>query len=124
MFKTQLGFVLLFVANPIKSAEFYSDLFSAKPLEISPTFAMFALSNGVMLGLWSRHTAEPRIEASAGAMDICFPADDVDQMYDFLGKKGVEVLQKPTDMDFGRTFVFADPDGHRIRVFKLHENTK
>jgi predicted enzyme related to lactoylglutathione lyase len=31
------------------------------------------------------------------------------------------VAQKPTDMDFGRTFVVLDPDGHRIRVYKLHE---
>jgi predicted enzyme related to lactoylglutathione lyase len=26
-------------------------------------------------------------------------------------------LQQPTDIDFGRTFVGLDPDGHRLRVF-------
>jgi hypothetical protein len=27
------------------------------------------------------------------------------------------VLQRPVDLDFGRTFVVLDPDGHRLRVF-------
>lgn len=122
MFKPNLGFILLFVENPLKSAEFYQQIFDLKLIEKSPTFAMFALSNGVMLGLWSRYTAEPLVRASAGAMDICFAVDNVDEMYEFLGNKGVPVAQKPTDMDFGRTCVFLDPDGHRIRIYKLHES--
>lgn len=122
MFKPHLGFVLLFVNNPMKSAEFYSKILEIKPIEISGTFAMFALSNGTMLGLWSKYTAEPRVEYQAGAMDICFPTDNVDATYESLNKKKVTIVQKPTDMDFGRTFVFLDPDGHRIRIYKLHEN--
>lgn len=62
------------------------------------------------------------MEALAGAMDICFPTDNVDSMYEFLGKKGVTIVQKPTDMDFGRTFVFLDLDGHRIRIYKSQRN--
>ena len=31
--------------------------------------------------------------------------------------KGLAVIQTPTDMDFGHTFVALDPDGHRLRVF-------
>jgi catechol 2,3-dioxygenase-like lactoylglutathione lyase family enzyme len=119
MISPNLGLVLLFVTNPQKSSLFYQDLFGFKPVEESPTFVMFALSNGVMLGLWSRYTAEPRVEALSGAQEICFPADDVDELYEQWGKKHVTVLQKPTDMDFGRTFVVVDPDGHRIRVYKL-----
>lgn len=119
MFVANLGFVLLFVANPQKSSLFYQELFELKPIEESPTFVMFALKNGVMLGLWSKYTAEPGIEASAGALEICFPADDVDALYESWGKKHVTVAQKPTDMDFGRTFVVLDPDGHRIRIYHL-----
>lgn len=90
-----------------------------KPIEESPTFVMFALKNGVMLGLWSKYTAEPRVEASAGALEICFPADNVDTLYEAWCKKLVTIAQKPTDMDFGRTFVALDPDGHRIRIYHL-----
>lgn len=120
MFKPNLGFTLLFVSNPQTSSLFYQEFFGLKPIEESPTFVMFALNNGVMLGLWSKYTAEPRVEASPGALEICFPVENVDALYEEWGKKHVTVAQKPTDMDFGRTFVVLDPDGHRIRVYKLH----
>ena len=122
MFKPHIGFILLFVANPSKSAEFYREVLGLKSIEESPTFAMFPLQDGVMLGLWSQYTAEPSVKSLPGAMEIGFPADDVDALYEFLGKKGVTIIQKPTDMDFGRTFVFIDLDGHRIRIYKLNEN--
>jgi predicted DNA-binding transcriptional regulator YafY len=32
-------------------------------------------------------------------------------------RRGLKIAQPPTDMDFGRTFVALDPDGHRLRVF-------
>lgn len=121
MFSANLGIVLLFVANPQKSSLFYQNLFEIKPIEESPTFVMFALANGVMLGLWSKYTAEPCVKDSAGALEICFPTDDVDALYADWGKKHVTVAQKPTDMDFGRTFVVLDPDGHRIRIYRLKE---
>lgn len=120
MFNPTLGFTLLFVANPQKSGLFYQEIFNLKPIETSPTFVMFALKNGVMLGLWSKYTAEPRVEAPAGALEICFPTENVDALYEEWGNKLVTVAQKPTDMDFGRSFVILDPDGHRIRVYKLH----
>lgn len=116
-----LGFMLLFVDSPEKSALFYEKILGIKPIEQSPTFALFALTNGVMLGLWSRHTAEPSVEATAGAVDICFPTDDVDALYNEWHQKNVPFAQQPTEMDFGRTFVARDPDGHRIRVYKLRD---
>ncbi len=121
MFEPKLGFVLLFVENPHKSVQFYSSLFNLKPIEQSPTFAMFALPDGVMLGLWSAYTAEPRVESSAGASEICFGTEKVNDLYEAWGKHGVTMIQKPTEMDFGRTFVAIDPDGHRIRVYKLRD---
>lgn len=119
MIKPELGIVLLFVKNPSMSATFYAHLFDIKPIEQSPTFAMFALSNGVMLGLWSRYMAEPLVATEPGAAEICFSVDDVDAAYENLGTQGLTILQKPTNMDFGRTFVALDPDGHRIRIYKL-----
>ena len=32
---------------------------------------------------------------------------------------GLKILQTPTDLDFGRTFVALDPDNHRLRVYWL-----
>ena len=120
MITPNLGFVLLFVKNPPQSAAFYSRLLGLTPIEQSPTFALFALTNGVMLGLWSRETAEPKVTAQPGASEICFSVPDVDTVYNDWHAKGIQMAQIPTDMDFGRTFVALDPDGHRIRIYRLH----
>lgn len=121
MINPSLGFVLLFVENPIKSAEFYGKIFDSKPVELSPTFALFALKNHVMLGLWSYQTAEPKPTGKPGASEIAFAHEQVDALYAEWEKLGISMAQVPTDMDFGRTFVALDPDGHRIRIYKLHE---
>ena len=50
MFNPTLGFTLLFVTNPQKSSLFYQEIFNLTPIEKSPTFVMFVLKNGVMMG--------------------------------------------------------------------------
>ena len=62
------NFVLLYVDSPPDSAKFYAGLLDVPIIDQSPTFAMLPLREGVMLGLWSRHTAEPRPTAEAGGM--------------------------------------------------------
>ena len=114
------NFVLLYVDSPIASAEFYAQLLDDKPVESSPTFAMFALPSGVLLGLWSRHTVEPRALAAGGGAELAFAvADDtaVDALHASWSARGLSIAQAPTVLDFGRTFVALDPDGHRLRVF-------
>lgn len=113
-------FILLYVDSPAASARFYADLIGSAPLEESPTFAMFALPSGIMLGLWSRHTVEPAATASAGGAEIAMTVADgaaVDALHLDWQARGLAILQAPTDLDFGRTFVALDPDGHRLRVF-------
>ena len=114
------NFVLLYVDHPAASAAFYADLLGRPPVESSPTFAVFAMASGAMLGLWSRHTVEPAAAAAGGGGEIAFTVDNVDAVHslhaDWRGR-GLAIAQAPTDMDFGRTFVALDPDGHRLRVF-------
>lgn len=121
MLNPTLSFILLFVEDPAASAQFYQELFSLKPIEQSMTFVLFSLHNGVMLGLWSYKTAEPTVMAKPGAMEIAFAHEDVDVIYKQCLEKGIRVIQAPTEMDFGRTLVMVDPDGHRIRVYKLRD---
>lgn len=116
-----INLIILFVANPIKSSQFYSRLFDLTPVEESPTFAMFALPNGLSLGLWSPTTAEPPVSTPAGASEICINDPEIDNLYEHWVQLGAKIAQKPTDMDFGRTFVALDPDGHRVRVYRFHE---
>jgi catechol 2,3-dioxygenase-like lactoylglutathione lyase family enzyme len=113
------NFILLYVESPAASAAFYTDLLGRPPVESSPTFAMFALASGVMLGLWARHTVEPAVSGHGGG-EIGFAVADPDTVHalhaDWSGR-GLTIIQPPTDMDFGRTFVALDPDGHRLRAF-------
>jgi catechol 2,3-dioxygenase-like lactoylglutathione lyase family enzyme len=114
------NFLLFFVDSPAASATFYGAVFGQEPVESSPTFALFALSSGLMLGLWSRHTAEPRPGGGAGGAELGLTVVDnatVDATYTDWKGRGLAILQPPVDMDFGRTFVALDPDGHRLRVF-------
>ena len=112
----EFGFVLLYVDSPAASAVFYGDLLGQTPVEQSPTFAMFVLRPGVMLGLWSRHTVEPAAQAAGGGGEVAFTAEDADAVHADWVRRGLTIAQPPTDMDFGRTFVALDPDGHRLRV--------
>jgi catechol 2,3-dioxygenase-like lactoylglutathione lyase family enzyme len=114
------SFVILYVDNPARSAAFYQDLLSREPIESSPTFAMFALREGMMLGLWSRHTVEPAAACACGGAEVAFTVDDaasVDRTHAAWEGKGLAIAQAPVYLDFGRTFVALDPDGHRLRVF-------
>ncbi|SIQ49677.1 VOC family protein [Bosea sp. TND4EK4] len=113
-------FILLHVESPADSARFYEDLLGMPPLEQSPTFAMFALPSGTRLGLWSRDTVEPAATAKGGAAEIAMvvpSAGAVDAAHADWRSRGIAILQEPADLDFGRTFTAADPDGHRLRVF-------
>jgi catechol 2,3-dioxygenase-like lactoylglutathione lyase family enzyme len=114
------NFVLLYVENPPASASFYADLLGRPVIDSSPTFAMLPLSDGVMLGLWLRKAVEPAATGQAGAGEVAFTVEDaaaVTATYADWKKRGLTILQEPVQMDFGHTFVAADPDGHRLRVF-------
>jgi uncharacterized glyoxalase superfamily protein PhnB len=113
-------YILLFVENPAISARFYEFLLERKPVEESPTFALFVLEGGYKLGLWSRHTAEPVAQATGGGTELAFPvesAEQVDALFADWSALGLTMVQAPTELDFGRTFVALDPDNHRLRVF-------
>jgi predicted enzyme related to lactoylglutathione lyase len=117
---TDPNFFIIYVDNPESSAEFYSRLLGKPPLETSPTFAMFSLDTGVMLGLWSKHTVEPASNVTGGGCEIAFSMEsnaEVDRTYANWQHLKVKILQTPTQLDFGYAFVGLDPDGHRLRPF-------
>lgn len=112
-------FVLLHVADPVASAEFYSGLLGKPVLESSPGFAMLPLNETVMLGLWLAQEAAPGGQGKPGASEVSFDVKDkvlLDELHRDWRERGIAVLIEPMELPFGRTFVAADPDGHRIRI--------
>lgn len=115
-------YVLLYVDNPVASEAFYADLLKLRAVESSPTFALFVLPSGLKLGLWSRHTAEPKVLANGGGSELAFAVADrsvVNDLYADWSARGLAIAQRPTAMDFGYTFVALDRDGHRLRVMAM-----
>ncbi|OVZ60681.1 drug:proton antiporter [Pigmentiphaga sp. NML080357] len=114
------NFVILYVDSPEASARFYAALLDTEPVESSPTFALFALASGLRLGLWSKRTVEPAPGGEGGGCELSINVDthaEVDAACARWTERGVPLLMPPRTLEFGRSFVAVDPDGHRLRVF-------
>lgn len=117
-------YFLLYVDSPATSANFYSRLLDKPPVELNPTFALFILDNGVKLGLWSRHTVQPAAQLTGGGGEVGVSLTDqaaVDALHALWVERGATIIQSPTALDFGYTFVAQDLDGHRLRAFCLND---
>ncbi|MBL4645614.1 MAG: drug:proton antiporter [Hyphomicrobiales bacterium] len=112
------NFLILYVDDAQKSSKFYTELLGVPIAQEMDGFAMMPLREGVMLGLWSKDQVEPKITSGGGNTEICFDvadADELNALHDNWKKRGLPIVQAPTQMDFGLTFVATDPDGHRLR---------
>ena len=116
---------ILYVPNVVKSTDFYASLFDIKPINVTPTFAMFVFNNGFKLGLWSKYTVLPSVDTQQFTPngEITFKVQHkayVDFLYNEWGAfREITIVQSPAVMDFGYTFTAIDPDGHRLRVMWL-----
>jgi predicted enzyme related to lactoylglutathione lyase len=113
-------FVLLYVEEPQASAVFYTRLLDRQPLESSPNFVMFELAPDLRLGLWARRDVKPAPRGATESGELAMAVGTAEQVEALCAdhrRKGAAILQEAVTMDFGRTFLAADPDGHRLRVF-------
>ena len=116
---TDVTFLLVYVEDVAASRSFYASILGRGAIESSPTFAMLPAAPNLMLGLWKRDEVKPTANADGGG-EIAFTATDdseVDSICEQWRARGVGIVQEPTTMDFGRSFVGLDPDGTRLRVF-------
>ncbi|MBU6953562.1 VOC family protein [Hahella sp. HN01] len=114
------SYIILYVSNMPVSTAFYSNVLGKAPVESSPGFSLFVLESGWKLGLWAKQEVKPAADMTGGGAEIGLMLDSkeaVDAALEDLSAMQAKVIQAPTQMDFGYTFVVQDPDGHRIRVF-------
>ncbi|MCH2126966.1 MAG: VOC family protein [Pirellulaceae bacterium] len=117
----QLGYVIVLCDDIDRMKEFYRDLFSfAVDSETDETLALRVGS--VLLGLRKRtrdYDGHGGGSASPG-LQLAFLVSsvEVDQCYEVLQAKGVQILDPPTDQPRGhRTVYFADPEGNILEVY-------
>ena len=118
------NYTILYVTDPQASARLYAKLLDAQHVESAPTFVLFPLENGRMLGLWAKSDAVPAADFHGSGSELALRvADDagVDALHVKWREAGARILQAPARVDFGYTFTAADPDGHRLRVFARTE---
>jgi hypothetical protein len=123
---SNLNYLLLAVRNPRESAELYNRVLDAKPVENQETFVLYVLPSGLKVGLWRSDDMKPE-PRPAGGVEISFTEDSRDavlETYKRWKSWGLRIVQEPTDMDFGFTFVAEDRDGHRMRPFVRAENPR
>ena len=63
--------------------------------------------------------ARDLVTKGASAGTLFFRTDDVQQTWDDLKAKGVELPEEPTARDYGTDFGFRDPFGNHVRVAQL-----
>ncbi|MFG1343685.1 VOC family protein [Xanthobacter autotrophicus DSM 431] len=120
---TETSTLLLYVSDPAASTRFYGRLLGRAPVEASPTFALFVLPSGLALGLWKKDGVTPAPIVPGGGCELGFKVKDaaaVDATHADWQGHGASIALPPTDLDFGRSFVALDPDGHRLRVYARH----
>lgn len=116
----EFNFVLLYVEDHRASAALYHELLGVPIVAEKPDISILPLRDGVMLGLWSRDAVEPASGGKSGATEVAFGVVDraaVEAAHASWTQRGLTIIQAPTRVSFGTTFVALDPDGHRLRVF-------
>lgn len=50
---------------------------------------------------------------------VCITVDDIDEWYEHLLSKKIQILSKPRDMASGtKEFIVRDPDGYKIAIYQ------
>jgi len=118
--KPETTYLLLYVEDTRRSRDFYADLFGLQAIEASEGFVLFILDGGLRLGLWARRAVTPAAGMTGGGTELALAVGEaaaVDTLHADWASRGLPILQPPATLEFGRTFVAADPDGHRLRIF-------
>ncbi len=108
-------FISLQVRDLSASRAFYMDVLG---LTIDPRFpapdVIVFDSNSIPFAIRSAQVDLDQAPQPGWGVTLWLDCDDVDGLCSRLEAAGASILQRPFDGPFGRTMVFADPDGYRI----------
>jgi predicted enzyme related to lactoylglutathione lyase len=109
-------FISLQVSDIEVSAAFYSEQLGLQRAPQSPPGAVVFATAPIAFAI-----REPAIDLHAVAhlgwgVALWLKADDPQALHDRLVGAGVRIVTEPFDGPFGRTFVFADPDGYAVTI--------
>jgi predicted enzyme related to lactoylglutathione lyase len=108
-------FINLQVRDFTASRAFYTEVlgFSVDPRFDLPDFVLFE-TNSIPFALSQAKVNLDEAPQPGWGVTLWLDCDQVNALHATLEAKGVSIITPPYDGPFGRTFVFADPDGYRI----------
>ena len=121
---TKADYLGIVVEDVEKARVFYRDklkLKVCKEFDMPGEFVCFELDGGAMLAISKEITATG--EPVQQSFEVGLEVEDVDATYQEFVASGVNVLEKPHDLFYGRTFLFRAPEGHVLRACQPHKKT-
>jgi glyoxalase/bleomycin resistance protein/dioxygenase superfamily protein len=80
---------------------------------VTPDFVLFD-TNSIPFALTAAKVSLNEAPQPGWGMTLWIDCDQVNELHTKMEAKGATIVTPPFDGPFGRTFVFADPDGYRI----------
>lgn len=117
-----IDYTVIIVRDMAAMRRFYEDVLRF-PLtrELSAGWIEYQIGgNTLALSRPGRTAKDAPVPAGSAALQLAFKVavDDVDRCADELVRRGVNLLEPPTNQPFGhRTLFFRDPDGNLLEVY-------
>lgn len=110
-------FISLQVRNLAASRAFYTELLGLSIDERfnTPDFVLFD-SSTIPFALSEAKVNLDEAPQQGWGVTLWIDCDQVDELHARLAAAETTIIKPPFDGPFGRTFIFADPDGYRITV--------
>jgi predicted enzyme related to lactoylglutathione lyase len=108
-------FISLQVRNVSSSRKFYTEILGLPidPRFDTPDFVLFD-SSTIPFALSQAIVNLDDVPQPGLGVTLWLDCDQVDELSARLEAAGTTIIKPPFDGPFGRTFIFADPDGYRI----------
>ena len=113
-----LQFVLVHVPDVLKAQAFYSEKLGFVIEDEAPDFVQFKATQGATLAI-AKGESKPTAEGEG--TELWWFVDDADATYAELEAKDVQMVRKPIDEPFGRTFAIQDPAGNVLYMLQLQQ---
>ena len=113
-----LQFVMVHAPDVQKAQAFYTEKLGFVVEDEAPDFVQFKAAQGATLAL-AKGESKPTAEGEG--IELWWFVDDADATYAELIAKDVQIVRKPLDEPFGRTFAIQDPAGNVLYMLQLRQ---
>lgn len=114
--------LIITVSDMDRSVEFYRDRLGLKPVEISPGWAEFELTDDFHLGMHITEEDLPMPKNIGYSMGLFMYTDDLDAEVKRLKERGIKFSDERLEGDSVWVAALPDPDGYLLQIFELKKN--